>query len=51
MFEISAATNLAGTYAAGRASYIEYLMLVSDLMRKSRLKNTRWNICKILGMS
>ena len=41
----------AKTCAAGRANKIELLMLISDTMVISRLRNTQWHFCGIHGMS
>ena len=40
----------AETCAAGRVSKIELLMLVSEVMVISRLKNTQWHFYGIHGM-
>ena len=40
----------AKTYAADRATKTELLMLVSDIMVISRLKNTQWYLYGIHGM-
>ena len=41
----------AKTNAASRESKIELLILVSDFMVNSRLKNTQWHFYGIHGMS
>ena len=41
----------AKTNAASRESEIELLILVSDFMVNSRLKNTQWHFYGIYGMS
>ena len=41
----------AKTNAASRESKIELLILVSDFMVNSRLKNTQWHFYRIHGMS
>ena len=37
-------TILSQTYAASREGKIELLMLVSDFMVNSRLRNTQWHL-------
>ena len=37
--------------AASRANKIELLILISDIMVTSSLKNIQWNFCGIHGMS
>ena len=39
------------TYAASRESHIELLILASDFMVNSRLKNTQRYFCGVHGMS
>ena len=41
----------AKSYAAGRGSYIELIMLVLDFMVNSRVKTTQRHFCGIHGMS